>query len=95
MKTAVRICFVQTLQRVKVNRCLESNEDSINPQPGSKQNSFSNFAAESLVKRAKNSERCEIFQRNGSETTSTGIAPAASGASAFRVVPALLKPRFT
>jgi hypothetical protein len=32
----VGICFVQTLQRVKVNRCLESNEDSINSKPEGK-----------------------------------------------------------
>ena len=30
------MCFVQTLQVVKVNRCLESNEDSINAQPKGK-----------------------------------------------------------
>src|SRR5215475_6438513 len=36
---------------------------------------------------------CEILQRNGSETTSTGIA--ASDESAFKLVPGLLKPRFT
>src|ERR1700756_2754532 len=36
MKTVVRICLVQTLQRVKVNRCVESNEDSINAQPEGK-----------------------------------------------------------
>ena len=36
MKTVVGICFVQTLQRVKVNRYLESNEDSINSQPEGK-----------------------------------------------------------
>jgi hypothetical protein len=36
IKTVVGICFVQTLQRVKVNRYLESNEDSINSQPEGK-----------------------------------------------------------
>src|SRR5262249_17266261 len=36
MKTVLSMCFVQTLQRVKVNRFLESNEDSINPQPEGK-----------------------------------------------------------
>ena len=36
IKTVVRMCFVQTLQVVKVNRCLESNEDSINAQPEGK-----------------------------------------------------------
>ena len=36
MKTALRMCFVQTLQVVKVNRCPESNEDSINSQPEGK-----------------------------------------------------------
>src|SRR5262245_18027559 len=38
---------------------------------------------------------CEILQRNGSETTSTEIAPAASDESAFKFAPGLLKPRFT
>ena len=51
MKTVVKMCFVQTLQKVKVNRCLESNEDCINAQPkGKTKISFSNFIARSVVK---------------------------------------------
>ena len=40
-------------------------------------------------------ESCEIPQRNGSETTSTGIGPTGSSESASRFVAGLLKPRFT
>jgi hypothetical protein len=35
-KTVLRMCFVQTLQMVKVNRWPESNEDSINAKPEGK-----------------------------------------------------------
>ena len=50
----------------------------------------------SLVEIAmENSESCEIPQGNGSETTSTGIAPTGSSESASRFVAGLLKPRFT
>jgi hypothetical protein len=46
IKTVVRIRFVQTLQVVKVNRCLESNEDSINAQQkGKTKFLFCNFIA--------------------------------------------------
>ena len=67
----------------------------MNSQPeGKTKFLFLNFIAVSLVEIARNSE-AEILQRNGSETTSTGIAPAGSRESASNFVAGLLKPRFT
>ena len=57
------MCFVQTLQVVKVNRCLESNEDSINAQPeGKTKFLFCNFIAAGSENCEKNFENCEIFR---------------------------------
>ena len=72
MKTVVRICFVQTLQRVKVNRCLESNEDSINAQPKGKTKFLSNFAADSLVEIARRILKAAKFFR---ETEAKRLRP--------------------
>jgi hypothetical protein len=56
-----RICFVQTLQVVKVN-CPESNEDSINAQPeGKTKFLFPTLLPDCLVKLRENSEKLRKF----------------------------------
>src|SRR5437660_7800367 len=77
MKTALRVCFVQTLQRVKVN-CFSGEQRGFYECTGRGQNkiSFSTFGAgcSSFIARRIPRASDEILQRNGSETTSTGIA---------------------
>src|SRR5215831_828421 len=61
-----------------------------------KQKFFFQFNCRSPAKIARGIvENCEIFQRNGSETTWTGIVPAESIESASKFVAGLLNPRFT
>jgi hypothetical protein len=77
--------------------CLESTEDSINSQPEGKTKFLFPIVhcLLALWDLKKNSESREIPQTNGSETTSTGIGPGASGESASNFVPGLLNPRLT
>src|SRR6476661_6023463 len=97
MKTVLRICFVQTLQMVKVNRWPgEQRRFYKFKARGQNKISFSNLLPGSLVKIAIGiCESCEILQGNGSETTSTGIGPAGSSERASKFVAGSLKPRFT
>ena len=61
-----------------------------------KQKFFFQFNCRSPAKIARGIvENCEIFQRNGSKTTWTGIVPAESIESASKFMPGLLNPRFT
>ena len=72
-KTVLRMCFVQTLQRVKVNR-LPGEQRRFYKFKARGQNKifFSSLLPGSLVKIAIGTyENCEILQGNGSETTST------------------------
>src|SRR5262245_2914127 len=96
MKT-VGICFVQTLQRVKVNRLPGEQRGFYKCTAGGQNKiSFSNFTAGlRLVEIARKIRKLRVRQRKGSETTSTGIAPTGSSESASRFVAGLLKPRFT
>jgi hypothetical protein len=91
IKTVLRMCFVQTLQRVKVNRCLQSNEDSMNAQREGKTKFL--FSIPLPARSVHPSSRMRVFQRNGSETTWAGIGPDWLGKSAAKFVPGLLKPR--
>src|SRR5258708_11601270 len=97
MKTVVGICFVQTLHMVKVNRWPgEQRRFYKFTARGQNKISFSNFTARSLVEIAiRFLKAAKFLQGNGSETTSTGIAPTGSSESASRFVAGLLKPRFT
>src|SRR5215470_13670234 len=114
MKTVVRMCFVQTLQRVKVNRCLESNEDSMNARPEGKTKFLSILPPARLLQLREESHhsalrrgfirvsipahsfsRRKILQRNGTQTTWTGIDAGGSCESASKFVPGLSKPRLT
>ena len=78
---------------LRFNRCLESNDDSINAQPEGKTKFLFPISLPARLLNRECIRNCEILQRNGSETTSTGIP--ASGESAFRFTAVLLKPRFT
>src|SRR4029077_1762449 len=97
MKTVLRICFVQTLQMVKVNRWPREQRRFYKfTARGQNKISFFNFTTRSLVEIAiRILKAAKFLQGNGSETTSTGIAPTGSSERASKFVAGSLKPRFT
>src|SRR4029077_3158596 len=89
------MCFVQTLKGLRL--IASARQRGFYEFTAGGQNNF--LFSISLPSRSLKSREeflsCEILQRNGSETTSTGIAPTGPSESASRFVAGLLKPRFT